>query len=717
MAKVSPIITNFTAGEIDPRVFGRVDIKKYFSGAAELENMTIADFGSASFRVGSYFAAEVKDSTKATRLIEFQFNTEQAYILEMGEEYFRFYTDQGQIIKTLADTDDWVTSTSYVVGDYAESGSAVYYCLVAHTSGTFSTDLAAGRWVAQTIYEVPHPYQEDELFDVQYAQTNDVIYLCHPNHAPRKMSRTGNAAWTIETVVFEGGPFLPVNKDEDHTMNPSATTGDITVTSSEAYFTSDMVGMFMRIAGTVEVDSVDVQGYVIINSLNASTPSLIANCTVQKTLSSAAATDDWALGAWGEETGYPSCVGFYEQRSVFANTPNSKPQTTWLSVTEQYENFTNGSDDADGMTWTIAAGQVNSIRWISAAKVLGLGTSGGVFSLSSGSEQNPLTPSNVVVQLETRFGVSKVHPRQIDNYTYYIQRNNRLMREFAYEFMVDTFNAKDMTLIASHILGDTVVDMDYQQSPHNMIWCVRDDGEIATMTRQVDQEVIAWARIVTNGEYESVAVIPQDSDGYDEVWTIVKRSVNGADVRYVEYFKSEDWGDDQEDCFFVDCGLTYDSTATTTISGLDHLEGETVTILADGATHPTKVVSSGAITLDRSVSVVQVGLGYTGTIKTLNLEAGSATGTAQGKTKRVYKATIRFFETLGAKIGWAGKMDTIPFRTTSDDMDAPPALFTGDKAVAFPKGWGKNAQITIIQDQPLPMTVLAIMPLMTTVDA
>jgi len=507
--------------------------------------------------------------------------------------------------------------------------------------------------------------------------------------------------------------MLPINKDTSLTMNPSATTGAITITASDDYFDSSMVGHFMQIASTVEVDTIDIQGYVLITAYNSATS---VDATVQKTLSSAAATDDWALGAWGDYTGYPQCVGFYEQRCVYANTPNSKPQTVWLSVSEEYQNFTNGAIDTDGMTWTIASGEVNSIRWISPAKVLGLGTSGGVFALSSGTDIIALTPSNVLVQLETRFGTAPIQPKQIDNFTYYIQRNNNILREFAYEFAADTYNAKDMTLIASHILGSRIVDMDYQQSPHNTIWCVRSDGTIATMTRQIEQEVIAWARIVTDGIYESLAIIPNETDGFDEIWTIVNRTINGNTVRYIEYFKNEDYGPDQEDAFFVDCGLTYDSTATTTVSGLDHLEGETVAILADGAVHAQKVVSGGSVTLDVEASVVQVGLPYTGTIESLNLEAGSKLGTAQGKTKRIYKATIRLYKSLGCQLGWSGQMDRIPFRSSAMNMDEPPTLFTGDKVVAFPRGWQKDAIIRVVQDQPLPMTVLAIMPQIYTAD-
>jgi hypothetical protein len=200
-----------------------------------------------------------------------------------------------------------------------------------------------------------------------------------------------------------------------------------------------------------------------------------------------------------------------------------------------------------------------------------------------------------------------------------------------------------------------------------------------------------------------------------ELWTIVKRTINGSVKRYVEYFRPFEWGPDQEDCFFVDSGLTYSGAPTTTLSGLAHLEGETVQVLADGAVHPDCPVSSGQITLQRSTTTAHVGLGYTSKLKIMPIEAGSATGTAQGKKKRIGKVTVRLHQTLGCKIGYDDDhLDVIPFRKAGDPMDAPPPLFSGDKEITYPKGWEKDAQPMVVQDQPLPLTVLAmIVPIHT----
>ena len=215
---------------------------------------------------------------------------------------------------------------------------------------------------------------------------------------------------------------------------------------------------------------------------------------------------------------------------------------------------------------------------------------------------------------------------------------------------------------------------------------------------------------------ESITAIPSGAE--DQVYISVKRTINGATTRSVAYLKSLYFNDDVEDAFFVDNGLSYDSTATTTISGLNHLEGETVQILADGAAHADKTISGGAITLDRSSSKVHIGYGYTSLVETLRMEAGAEDGIAQGKIKRIHGVTARFFQTVGAELGPdLDNLDRLPFRDSSMSMDQAVPLFNGDKEISFPSGYDNDAKIVIRQTQPLPMTVLAIMRRSNTFDA
>jgi len=206
---------------------------------------------------------------------------------------------------------------------------------------------------------------------------------------------------------------------------------------------------------------------------------------------------------------------------------------------------------------------------------------------------------------------------------------------------------------------------------------------------------------------ESIASIPGTSE--DELWMIVQRRVNGSTVRFIEYIKSFDFGSDIEDAFYIDSGLSYDGAAATTLSGLTHLEGESVAVVTNGSSHSNKTVSSGAITLDRSTTKAHVGLNFNSTLKTMRIEAGATDGTAQGKIKRIDNINLRLYRSVNALIGGAtDTLDRIPFRSAADSMDTAVPLFSGDKELEMPTGYDQAGYVVVRQDLPLPMTVIAI---------
>jgi len=381
------------------------------------------------------------------------------------------------------------------------------------------------------------------------------------------------------------------------------------------------------------------------------------------------------------------------------------------------EDFTaGGALETDAVEFEIATEQVNSIRWLNSGRGLGIGTAGGAFIASSGANFIAITPTNISVRRETTFGAELIVPKRIGNFLYYIQRGGRKLREFAYNFDIDSHIALDMTLLSEQITESGITNIDFQQSPNSVLWCVRADGQMATLTRQQDQEVIAWTRQITGvtgggaGKYESVAVIPMGEE--DEVWVSVQRNVNSITRRYIEFYSPLDFGDTVEESFFVDSGLTFSGAPTSTLTGLDHLEGETVSILNEGAVEPPRTVVNGTITLDNDTTDAKIGLGYVSRIKTLRLEGGSALGTTQGKIVRINEVTFRFFKTVGAIFGReGGPTREIFFRNTNDPMDTAIPLFTGDKRETFPKGFTREPRVFVEQSQPLPMSVLAIAPL------
>lgn len=645
--KATPLLNNFTSGEWSPLLEGRSDLEQYGFSAKTIENLVVLPYGGVTKLPGTHFVAEVKDSSKKIRLIPFKFNVTQAYVIEVGNEYLRFFMDHGQIMD------------------------------------------------GAVPYEIVSPYAEADIPYLQFAQEADVMYITHASYPPKKLGRTAHDNWTLSDYVPIKGPLLPVNTDTASTITPSADTGAaITLTAVNEIFDEDQVGDFVwRIKG----------GYVKIVGFT-STKVVTADVMYDGDLNTGpGATDDWAEAAWSAYRGYPGSVTLYEQRLIFAYT-STQPQTVWGSASGDYEVMLIGSEDADAFLYTLASSNV--IRWVYGDILLFAGTSGGVFNISSGDSALPLSPTNVVVRRHTNFGCNTIPPVKMGNHLYYVQRNNKILREYSYDFSKDAFLSLDATLLAEHILGDGVTEMAYQQSPYNLLYCVREDGELAIFTRNIIQEVMGWARLVGSGLAESLAVIPRTTGG-DEIWAIFNHTIGESTKRYVEYLEDFSFST-QADAFFVHSGLSYSGAATDTVSGLDHLEGEEVAILGDGAVFPRATVDSGEVTISKECEKIHVGLPYSTALKLHKLEFGSIQGTAQGKIQRISSLTIRFFKSLGCLFGTASKQDTLPFRSTNMEMDAPPDLYTGEREMPFPGGFDKAIEIYITQEQPLPLTILSL---------
>lgn len=648
-----PIITNFTTGELSPKMMGRVDFDKYASGCEVLRNFVILPHGGVTRRPGTYFAAEVKDSTKFTRLIPFQFSTVQAYMLEFGDEYIRFYKDNGQIM----------------------DGSSPY--------------------------EITSPYLEAELPELHFTQSADVMYIAHGSHPPMKLSRTGHTSWTLAEVEILKGPYT---SPRSATITPSDAHESFTLECSEDIFTEDDVGRLIAI----QMDD-DKYYSCKITEYTAADEVVVSNQETDD-LPNTNAADHYKLGKWCVTNGFPRTCTFYEQRLVFAAT-EAKPQTIWGSQSADFENFELGTDDGDAYEFTISDDEVNAIIWMIPRDVLILGTTGGEARICATSNTEAITPSNVSCRIPTNRGSSDVKPLRIGASTLFVQRGGKTVREIVYDLDTDTHKADSISILSEHLTRGVIVDAAYQQEPYSIAWFVREDGILLGCTFLKEHNIIGWHWHDTQGTIESIACI-QGAGGEDELWMIVNRTVGGAEKRYVEYMMPYEY-EDQEDGFFVDCGLTYDSTtATSTLTGLDHLEGLEVQVVVDGATHAERTVASGDIALGTEGYVIHAGLGYESHLKTVNLEVQTPSGSGQGRYKRINECTIKFLSTLGAKVGRdATHLDSISFRSTSDPMGSPPPLFTGDKVSKVFRGdWSTGAWVYLVQDLPQPMTVLSIMP-------
>ena len=418
-------------------------------------------------------------------------------------------------------------------------------------------------------------------------------------------------------------------------------------------------------------------------------------------------------------TNYPGAVAFYEQRLWWAGTP-AEPQTLWASKSADYENLTIGTAAADALNYTIATDRVNVIRWLSPGKVLIVGTVGGEFVVSASSLEEAITPTNIRIVRQSTYGSAQVTPVRVADKVVFVQRGGRKIRNLGYTFDSDSYNALDITQISEHITLGGIIETAFQQNPEGIIWFVRTDGTLVGLTVDTGLSQFGWHRHILGGtsdaggtqaKAESIAVIPGSvTPSVDELWVAVQRYVDGAVVRHIEVMMPAlADNEDVDQAFYVDAGLSYSGAPTTSITGLDHLEGETVSLLVDGATHPDRVVASGSISLQVAGSEVHAGLGYNSDLEPMQLDAGSADGTAQGKLKRITEVFARLYRTIGLEVGPnVNKLDRIPFRSSADAMDSPVELFTGDKQVPFPHGTDREARIYLRQSQPLPMTVLAI---------
>ena len=816
MPRVAPVFTTFNAGEWSPELYGRIDLAKYPNACRTLQNMIPLPQGAATRRPGTRFVAEAKLGGRV-RLIPFRFSSDQSYAIEAGAGYFRFYAGTGRIEEPVG-----------------------------------------------TPIEIATPYAADDLPLLQWAQSADVLFLVHPAYAPRKLSRLSHTSWTLETLVFKDGPYLDLNTVSTLTIAPSAVTGTgITLTASASLFVPAHVGSIWRIEenaghlnygdweptknysagqkvkfadrvyetaaggtsgtapplhaeGTESDQGTHTSGasWTFLHAghgwvrVTGYTSATVVTADVVSRLPGTGATRKWREGAWSLHRGFPSAIGFYEDRLFFAHSAH-QPQTIWASASGAYDRFSptdNGPTvlDDTAITATIADNEVNAIRWLAPGKVMTIGTEGGEFTAQASNLNEALTPANITVRAQSNIGCAALPPVRIGGATLFVQRARRKLYELAYRFESDSYGAPEMSILSGHLLRAGITALEFQRQPWSVLWAARDDGMLLGFTYLREQDVIAWHRHPLGGidaRVLSLAAIP--ADDHDRLWLAVERRCGLGATTSIEFLEGAFWSDtlsDQDRAFFVDSGLSFDgwnddpnctvtlqggapwtpgATKTLTaidhgpfqasdagrifrlgapgssvalkvigytsadqvtvqlldivpptlqqqatmhwartvvqIAGLNHLEGETVRILADGATHPDRVVTAGSVALDRPAAIVHAGLAYESRLETLDLEAGAADGTAIGKSKRIHRATVRLFASLGCRIGFDDThLEELSFRGSGDAMDRPPPLFTGDRSVAFPKSWDGEARVLVVQSQALPLTVAAIAPHLTT---
>jgi len=464
--------------------------------------------------------------------------------------------------------------------------------------------------------------------------------------------------------------------------------------------------------------------------------STIMKVTDVKIIGATTATKLWAEGAWSDKRGWPRTLGFFEGRVVYAaNTYN--PLTTWFSETNDFEGMSaktlaeNDNFDDDALIFTISAAQQNMIKWIMGQETLLIGTAGAEGKLTSYNRTQPLTPDNIPeYRPQSSYGSSNIQPIIINDVIVFVQRENRKIREFKYDFDSDIFVARDLTIYAKHITEGGITQIALQKQPDSILWAVRNDGTLPGMTYERLEDIYGWFRFVTDGNVESSAVISSAGQATteDEVWMIVNRTIGGSTKRFIEYMKPRDWGSTDTDVFFVDSGLSVaGSGGNTYVGGLDHLEGETVDILIDGKVGDQQVVGTGKKVggvgttgyVDLKIGGVatastiklHIGLNYVSDLQPMKLEIPMGElGTARGRKKRIHEAVISFKDTLGGFYGRdADNLDELDHAVTGTS-GVMTALKTEEQTISFPGEDETSGNILIRQSYPLPMTVRCIIP-------
>lgn len=716
MPKVDSIQTNFTAGEISPKARGRFDIARYQNGAEEMTNVIVDVYGGAGRTPGTAFVVPAKLPATRARLVPFVFSRDAAYHLEFGAGYMRVIrAGAGQIL----------------------SGGVAY--------------------------EIATPYDALAVREFTYAQAADTMFIAHGDYPLHTLRRMGETDWLLAPAPLTVVPFSEVGRTMTSALSlslPSVGNGRTLTTSpaafknsdvgrrvsyqsgsaiirsyiSDSQVTADIVGAFpaasipsgwlledspqaglkpsakgtvgqsitLTFDGTSEGWRLDEAGmYVRINRglvlITSVGSTAVATGTVKQDLDSdvLAPASSWTLesSTWNAQLGYPRAVALSEQRLLAGGT-TKYPQGIWGSRTGLYYDFTPGDNDTDGFFFNVYSEQVNLIEHLATMQAVVALTYGGEFTVQGGVEK-PLAPTNVQIKSQSVYGCNPVRPVRIGNELLFVQRSGRKLRAMAYRVESDSYGAPDLSVLAEHLTASGISSMAYQQEPQPILWCVRNDGRLATLTIDRDEGVTGWTSQNTDGQFEDVSVAP--AGDRDEVLVVVRREVGGETVRYIERFTAG---------YCVHSGIEgADEDGSAVWGGLDHLEGLTVDVVADGAPMDQMVVTGGEITLPRDANRVQIGLPYIPRIKLLPLEVGTSAGTAQASQTRVHQVNVLLLDTRGAFIN----DKELQFRRFGPEiLDTVPAPYRGWEGVGE-SGWSTaETQITLEQRQPLPFHVLAV---------
>jgi len=664
--------SSFNSGEISNELQGRFTLPQYPNAVERLRNFIATPHGTATNRPGTEFIREVKNSLNLPRLIPFNFSSDQTFAIELGAGYFRFFTNGGVLLN------------------------------------------------GAVPYEVTNPYAQADLRGISYEGSGDVITLVHTNYPPAELKRISNLNWTYTVISFLSSTPVPTGVSAIDTQPTAGVdksfTYAVTALNSLGYEESlssapttpilndlTITGNFNTISWNAVTGAVRYNVYKLAGgsfafigqtaSLSFVDDNIIADATRTIPINDA---------IFNVVNKYPGAVGYFQQRRFFAGS-NLEPANVWATQTGSDYNmgYSVPNRASDALRFRIV-GKANRIQHIAAIQDLLFLTKSTEWRASA---SGGLAAETLDVTPQSQNGTSDTKPVSIHNYLLYEQAQGGHVRQMAYKWETQSYESKDMSLLALHLFNDKrLVDMVFSRAPYPILWCVSSDGKLLGLTYVPEEDISAWHSHDTAGFFESVCSVTEGNE--DSIYVIVRRLINGIQLRYVErlhpYKKI-----DLASSWHVDSGIMYTGGPATVLTGLTHLEGALVSILGDGAVFPQQTVVGGSVTLSSPVSKAVVGLPITADIKTLPVQYQDPTF-GQTRVKNINKLWIRVKESGQFYVG-ANENKLIPAKLrTFEPYGSPPALRTGEIEISISPDYNQEGSFLIRQKDPLPLTVVYI---------
>lgn len=644
----------------------------------------------------------------------------------------------------------WATAKYYTIGNSIDNGPNIYVCIVAHTSGTFANDLAAGYWQYQTVFQSGHVGSVWQLASL--VPSNFVQYDITATGTSSSLSALGK--WELHTYgVWSADIKLQRSLDNGLTWETvrlisgrSDRNADVTGTAvSRGLYRIDVSNYAAptnpgATTPRVVFETVDAFFYGHVQITAVSNP-YIATATVIDELYNTSATQYWSEAAWSTLRGYPRAITTFQQRMIYGGS-GYEPQRIWGTVTNDLENFALGDQTqaTDSFAFDLAAVQRGPIEWLIAQTELFVGFSGAEWVVTSGSTSQgansgaAITPTAINAVEHSSWGSAVgVQPAVVGNAVLYTQRAERTIQQMMFSIYTTKYMSADMTSLSEHMFGAGIAQIDYQPQFRNqgIVWTITKSNGLCGMTYQLEQEIFAWHRHTTGDGtdvgFESVAVVQGTGADDDEVWVVSNRTLGTTKYRYIEYLNPTVWetqGTASQgiptptiaNAFYVDSGKTITSPGSSTISGFLHLASRYVVGLINGnmTFGPLLVNGSGQITIPNYTptagDILQIGLPANYAVQTMRLDLDPRGGVVQGLTKALSKLYLRVVNSLGGSVGDGGaKAVPVNYRTVLTPLNQGPAIFTGEKAIAPFTGAFSTDPVYVIQgSDALPLTLLSV---------